>query len=128
MSSLEAIQAGSSSSWRPMLAAVPVRNAAAEVTETDAGEVSLAVAMKRPRWLVPPLSWAVRWHRKRTVKLDRLGSQLWALCDGERNVESVIDEFARNHRLSFHEARAAVTGYLKELVQRGVLAIAMEEA
>ena len=57
------------------------------------------------------------------MRLDRLGSQVWQLCDGVRTVEDVVDEFARLHRLTFHEARASVTAYLKMLVQRGVLAM-----
>jgi hypothetical protein len=49
------------------------------------------------------------------------------LCDGKATVESIIDEFAARHRLSFHESRVAVTGYLKTLIRRGVLAIELSE-
>ena len=112
-------------SWREMLAARPVRNAAARVAEERPGELSIAVRTQRPRWMVPPLSWVVPLRPTRAVRLDRLGSQVWALCDGERTVEAVVDAFAARYNLSFHEARVAVTGYLKQLVQRGALAIEM---
>ncbi len=50
---------------------------------------------------------------------------MWNLCDGQRSVEDIIDEMSRRHRLSFHEARVAVTGLLRELIRRGALAIAL---
>ena len=111
--------------WRKMLEARPVRNSAAEVLREEADALSIKVKMKKPRPLFPPLSWFVRPRTTRTIRLDRLGSQVWELCDGERTVEDVVDEFARRHRLTFHEARASVTAYLKLLVQRGVVAIVM---
>ncbi len=111
--------------WRQMLEARPVRNSAAEVLHEEADTLSIKVKMKKPRPLFPPLSWFVRSRTTRTIRLDRLGSQVWDLCDGERTVEDIVDEFARRHRLTFHEARASVTAYVKLLVQRGVLAIAI---
>jgi hypothetical protein len=114
-------------SWRPMLAARPVRNRAASVSERGGGEVTVAVRVRRPAWLVPPLSWIVPLRPTRTVHLDRLGTEVWRLCDGERTVEQVVDAFAARHGLSFHEARVAVTSYLGGLVQRGALAVVTQE-
>ena len=59
--------------------------------------------------------------------LDGIGAGLWSKCDGTNTVEMLCDMFAREHGLSFHEARTAVTGYLGKLVQRGVLAMAVKE-
>lgn len=112
-------------SWRKMLEARPVQNSAAEVRREARDTLSITVKTKKPSPLFPPLSWFIRPKAFRTVKLDRLGSQVWELCDGERTVEDVVDEFAQRHRLTFHEARASVTAYLKMLVQRGVLAMVM---
>ena len=76
-------------------------------------------------YMLPPLSWIVPHRRERRVVLDRVGSQMWRQCDGERTVEAVIDAFAATHDLTFHEARVAVTTYIKSLVKRGVLVIVM---
>ena len=57
--------------------------------------------------------------------LDHLGVEVWERCDGTRTVEQVVDEFAQKHALSFHESRVMVTEYLRELIQRGVLAIGL---
>ena len=59
--------------------------------------------------------------------LDRLGAEVWRLCDGKRTVEEVVDLFGERHALTFHESRVAVTLYLKALLQRGVLAIVIPE-
>jgi hypothetical protein len=83
------------------------------------------VANRRPQYLVPPLSWIVPFHPERRLVLDRLGTEVWTLSDGRHTVEQIVDLFAEGHKLTFHEARVAVTGYLKTLIERGVLAIAM---
>jgi len=116
-----------SDSWRQMLAGKPVRNVAARVEQN--ADDSVAIYVKRPRrWYVrPPLSWIVPFAPERRVALDQLGTRVWTLCDGTRTVEGVVDAFAAEHRLSFHEARVAVTEYTRRLVQRGVLAIVAPE-
>lgn len=114
-------------SWKPMLNARPVHNTAARVTEGDDGCVVVYVKAVRPWYMVPPVSWVVPHQPERKVALDRLGSQVWRWCDGERTVEAVVDAFAAEHALTFHEARVAVAGYISLLVKRGALAIAMPE-
>ena len=113
-------------SWRRSLLGVPIRNEAAGVVE-EGGGLSVSVARRRPWWLVPPISWAVKPAAEKTMRLDALGAEVWRLCDGERTVERVIDEFAASHRLTFHESRAAVTTYIRRLVERGVLVIAADD-
>lgn len=113
-------------SWRRMLAAIPRRNAAAEVTE-DEDCLRIAVRTTPPRWLVGPLRWLLPVRRGRAVRLDGVGAWVWGLCDGARTVEQVVDTFADRYNLTFHEARVAVTGYLRQLVQRGALAMEMPD-
>jgi len=114
-------------SWKPMLNARAVHNAAARVTEGDDGCVVVYVKAVRRWYMVPPISWVVPHEAERRVVLDRLGSQVWQWCDGERTVEGVVDAFAAEHDLTFHEARVAVAGYISSLVKRGVLVIVMPE-
>ena len=116
--------ADSGGNWVRMLRARPVPNAAATVAREDNQQVRLTVPRRRPGYLAA-LRWLVRPKPNRTVILDRLGGQIWRSCDGQRTVEEVVDVFAAAQRLSFHEARAAVTGYLKDLIERGAVAIVM---
>ncbi len=114
-------------SWRGMLLARPVPNFVARVENAGRDGLRIAVATVKPWYFVPPVSWIVPLSKERTVVLDSVGAYIWRLCDGERTVENIVDEFAAKHRLTFHEARAAVTGYMKLLVQRSVLAIALTD-
>ena len=86
------------------------------------------VPLRHPGWLVPPLSWVVRPRHQRVVSLDRIGTEVWQACDGRRTVEQIVDAFSERRRLTFHEARAAVTGFLRSLVQRGILAVEMKDS
>ncbi len=108
-----------------MLCATPVRNHAARESRSDGDQVVVEVPRRRPGWLVPPLSWVVRPPGTRRIALDRLGTQVWSFCDGRRTVENVIDAMADAQRLTFHEARVAVTGYLRMLGERGALVVVM---
>jgi hypothetical protein len=47
------------------------------------------------------------------------------LCDGSKSIETIIDEFAEQYSLTFHESRVLITGFIKMLVQRGALAMEM---
>ena len=110
-------------SWQEMLRATPLHNPAAEVACAQDGLVAVTVQARKPRYLIGPLAWIIRLRLTRTYRLDRLGSQVWNLCDGRREVERIVEIFAEQHRLTFHEARVAVTGYLRQLIERGAIAV-----
>lgn len=112
--------------WRRLLSARPVRNAAVDVEPGEPVGLLITVTRNRPWYFRPPLSWVLRPSLRKTIVLDEVGAQIWDLCDGQRNVEDIIDEFSQAHRLSFHEARVAATNYVKSLVQRGALAVAVQ--
>lgn len=109
--------------WRRALAATPVQNRAVEMLSGEGEPLLIGVRLERPRWLIPPLTWFMQPRQLRRMALDPLGAQVWRWCDGSRTVEGVVDLFAREYGYSFHEARIAVTEYIKALVQRGILAI-----
>jgi len=114
----------SSASWRRMLAATPIPNQAARVA-TERADLLVTVPMRAPEGRIKPLTWVLRPRKERTVRLDALGREVWSLCDGQRTVEGIVDAFANHHQLTFHESRVSVTEYLKLLVQRGALAVAL---
>lgn len=114
-------------SWRAMMEAVPRRNEAARVERLPDGTQKVYVR-KAPAWYrKPPIGWLLQRSPERCLLLDRLGTEVWELCDGVRKVENVVDDFARRHGLTFHEGRTAVTAYLKMLILPGVLAIQLQE-
>ena len=105
-----------------LLAAVPTRNTA--VREEQRGEaLVLFVPIRRRWWLHGPLSWCMPLRDEKGVALDALGQEVWQACDGERDVESLVEDFAERHRLGFHEARLTVMRFLRMLAQRNLLVL-----
>jgi hypothetical protein len=100
----------------------PYRNRAVK-TETQDGVTRITVKKRRPRYLVPPISWVIRPRLESRVEIEGLGIEILEYCDGRRTVENIVDEFAGLHALTFHESRVSVTTYLKALVQRGVIVL-----
>ena len=115
-------------SWRDTLTAMAVHNAAADVARDDKGHITVSVRKNRPWFLFWPITWIIKPCLKQNIVLDGLGTRLWELCDGRKDVEALVDEFASAYRLTFHESRVAVTSYIKQLVQRGAMALVKQES
>ncbi len=115
-------------SWKQMLLAIPTPNTAANAKyDEESGLVTVTVKNIKPDYMIPPFSWVVHFSPKKDITLDKLGSQLWKLCNGRNTVENIIDKFKDAHELTFHEARTSVVEYLKKLIQRGVVAVIIQE-
>jgi hypothetical protein len=107
-----------------LLDAVPMQNRAVRV-ESHGSTFTLWVPIRRRWWMRGPLSWALPFRSEKGVALDVIGSEVWSACDGERRVEDIVAAFAQHHRLRFHEARSSVTQFLKSLVERRLLVLAV---
>lgn len=59
----------------------------------------------------------------RKLELDELGTRVWRLLDGKRNVAEVAAELAAEYGLHKREAEVSVTGFLRELGKRGLIAL-----
>ena len=118
------IKLGSGRTTEEFLSAVPHRNQDMDVERLPTGELVIKVEMDRPWYMFPPISWVLPYGRHRRLQLDTIGAGLTDLCDGRRTIENVIEIFAANHKLTFREAQVPVTLYLRQLTQRGVMAIA----
>ncbi|MGF1483070.1 MAG: hypothetical protein ACFBZ8_01765 [Opitutales bacterium] len=114
--------------WTSMLKAKVVRNEAAIVQGDPRQELRIRVKQKPNPWLVPPFSWMIRPAEEKEVHLDRTGCQIYEMCHLHNTVENIVDSFAHEHRLTFHEARVAVCNYLYGLVQRGVLVLVVPQS
>lgn len=106
-----------------MLEGIPHVNQKAKISRgKDA--VLIEIPTRRPGYLVPPISWIIKFHGTRSVSLDQIGVDLLDLCDGKRTVENIIEEFAIENKLSFREAQLPVTQFLTSLTEHGILAVA----
>ena len=57
------------------------------------------------------------------LQLDAMGSYVWKLIDGEKNVREIIATFAAKYKVTTTEAETAVTSFIKTLGQRGFIGL-----
>jgi hypothetical protein len=115
-------EAQQAAAWNTLLRLKPVKNAAADEKESQEG-VGVTVENRIPWYLRGPGRLIFRVPSKKTTMLDSIGEQLWDWCDGENDVERIVDKFAGKYELTFHESRIMVSTYLQQLVKRGMLAM-----
>lgn len=57
------------------------------------------------------------------LQLDALGSSVWLMIDGKKDVKTIIEQFAKDCGLSLQEAEQSVTKFFLQLGQRGLIAM-----
>ena len=105
------------------LSAIPHANRSMQLQRRGNGTALATIPLRKPAYLIRPLTWILPFSSVRRVELDRLGLSVFDLCDGLRTVEAIIEEFAIRHKLSFREAQLPVMQFLRELTNRGIVAI-----
>jgi hypothetical protein len=85
------------------------------------------VPIRRRFWLTG-LAWFLPFRKEKGIALDAVGSTVWVACDGRRRVEEIVEGFAARHQLRFHEARLSVGQFLRSLVERNLLVLAVPSA
>lgn len=105
-----------------LLDAVPTPNAAVRA-ERRGDAVVLWVPLQRRWYNQGAFRWLLPLRGEKGYALDRLGQEVWEACDGERTLERIVEDFARRHRVRFHEARVAVLTFLRTLVERRLVAL-----
>ncbi len=91
--------------------------------EEGDGELRVTVRLQTKRWQ--------RWvgvpeRLERDFVLDPYGREVYDACDGKRNVRAIVGDFAKSHHISVAEAERAVTTYLKTLMTKGLVAVAID--
>ena len=108
------------------LAAFPVRNPAAAWEEAANGEVAITVQRSESlKGRLFGLLFSV--PKSRTISLDAVGSYVWELLDGSRDVAAVVAEFATEQKLNRREAEVSVTNFLRMLGERGLIVFALNQ-
>jgi hypothetical protein len=108
-----------------LLALVPGRNLAIRVESLDEGLI-VWVKLQKHWWMGPPLGWFLPFRSEKGFALDVLGRQVFEACDGQHSLESIIEEFARRHRLRFHEAKHSVVTFTRWLMERRIIYLARD--
>ena len=65
--------------------------------------------------------------KSRTLVLDKVGSEVWNLCDGKRRVIDIINYLVKTHKLSSYEAEVSLITYLKMLMKKGIIGMEVKK-
>ena len=108
------------------LLCIPEKNTEVKENFLDSGDLILTYqAMYKPFFL--RIKKIVGQNPKKTftrkIQLDGLGVDVWSLLDGEKNVRTIIKEFAVRHTLNYKEAEISVTLFLRSLGEKGLIGI-----
>ncbi len=100
------------------LQSIPIPNEAI----TRLSDRRLTLPLRQPRWArwlrpVLPIS------KEKQVELDKLGAEIFKLCDGQRSIEEIIDLHKDRWHLSFYESRAMILQFLRQLTRRNLILI-----
>jgi len=111
------------------LAIVPIRHPLVKWERGDNGEVTLQVPMRDDRTaravkaIIKAVKMAKELPDARQVGLDEVGSYVWELCDGERDINAVVLGVSKEYKLTRREAEASVTMFLQTLAKKNLIGL-----
>lgn len=108
-----------------LLCTVPAKNQALRIESREEGLIVWVQIQKR-WWMGPPLGWFLPFRTEKGFALDVLGREVFEACDGQRNLERIIEDFAVRHRIRFYAAKASVTLFLRWLLERKIIYLVKE--
>jgi hypothetical protein len=107
---------------KDVLDSIPIKNNQLEWEKGEKGEVRINLPMKKT-WWIKLLSTIFIAPKKRILTLDELGTKVWDMCDGTRNVENVVQALCRDLNMNRKEVETSLLHYLKTLAGRGLIGL-----
>jgi len=110
------------------LAMVPMRHPLV-TWERTGSEVVLSIPLREDKIaqavkkMITSLKMAKELPDSRKLALDEVGSFVWELCDGERNLDGIVQGLVREYKLTRREAEASVTTFLQTLAKRNLIGL-----
>lgn len=106
---------------RAVLKLYPVRNPAVAYEQREDGTCLLIVPLQ-PRGIARLFSRIFKLPREHKIELDEMGTTVWLLCDGQHNVESIVQRLVHRYKYERREAEFSLFAFLNTLSQRGFIA------
>lgn len=111
-------------SRRQWLALRPMRNPDLAWAEED-GQIVLTIHRVQS-WKTRLLNLLFPLPAQHRVVLDRIGSDVWRLADGDHTVEHIARDLATRYQLEVREAEMSLQQFFKELGRRGYIGFRVE--
>ncbi|MBC7326588.1 PqqD family protein [bacterium] len=113
-------------SKKEALNTLPIRNPYIEWETTEDGEVILKVP-RRKDWLGKFLAFVFAPPEVRQISLDKIGSEVWNLSDGQHTFDDIVRIVSKNYKLTRREAEVGVAAFLRELGKRKLIVLAVRK-
>ncbi len=108
------------------LASIPHRSPSATWEILENGDILIEYPLNIKPFFI---QLANRFHKgdeqrpTKKLQLDGMGSSVWQMLDGEKDVKTVVCAVAYQTGLSLQEAEISVTTFLRQLGRRGLILI-----
>ena len=114
----------------------PVRNPGLRWEKNEEGDLTLFIPVqqrqeqqkpkgkKRRKGLLSKLAPA---PTEKKIQLDRVGSIVWDLCDGERTMKDIVDHLQKEYKMLPSEAEVSLNAYFNQLSKRGLVGFVVPE-
>ena len=99
----------------------PLRNPSLKWDKDDEDKVTIHLPYKKGGRLRNFFSRFYEIPEEKKVQLDKIGSLVWIMCDGNTTVKKVTKALRKNFKLVPEEAEAALKTYLNQLIERRFL-------
>lgn len=107
---------------RDVLDSRPIRNAQLQWEKGSKGEIRITLPLKKT-WWAKFLSSILLAPRSKILVLDELGTKVWNMCDGSKNVEEIIQVLCRDLNMNRKEVETSLLHYLKQLAGRSLIGL-----
>jgi hypothetical protein len=104
------------------LDARPIRNTLVTWEKSDA-EITLFIPVQRQKRIEFLAKLLKVPESDRQIQLDEVGSTVWELCDGEHDLNTMINVLTKEYKLSRREAEVSIREFLKMLAQRNLIGL-----
>ena len=108
------------------LAGIPEKSSSVTWQVLESGDILIEYPLKLQPFF---LQLAKRLHKEpnqrltKKLQLDSMGSKVWQMFDGMKDVRTIIADVAEQSGLSLVEAEMSVTAFLRQLGRRGLVLI-----
>jgi len=111
----------------------PVRNPGLRWEKNEEGIFTLFIpvqqeqkpkAKKRRKQLLAKLAPA---PTEKKIQLDKVGSIVWDLCDGEKTMKDIVDHLHKEYKLLPSEAEISLNAYFNQLSKKGLVGFVLPE-
>jgi hypothetical protein len=107
---------------KDILDSIPVRNTQLKWERSEKGEIRIDLPLKKT-WWAKFLSTIFLAPKKKILALDVLGTKVWNFCDGDKNVEEIIQLLCRDLNMNRKEIETSLFAYLRQLAGRGLIGL-----